>query len=512
MASQRHSLGTRWRFYKTPAKLHQPPSLEADAQKIITPVLLMLFPTYQFLVFFLIIFLLAIFLKRKVTWYKWLLLLGSLFFYSFWSLYFLFLLMVNTVFNYFIILLLFKHHINKKQVLIGGLAFNLFYLGLFKYYNFFAASLLDLLNYLKINSSLEFIQILAPVGVSFYTFRVISHLVDCYNNKISCPSILNYAVYVTYFPQIASGPISRAKEFYAQLNTANKYDYQIEEVIILILSGLFKKYTLSSFLFNFTQLPFRLPQQYSSLDLILAAISYSCLIYVDFSGYSDLSNGISSLLGFKPIENFNMPYQSLSLREFWKRWHISLSECLRDYLYIPFGGNQYGKFKKYINLFLTMLIGGLWHGAGLNFIIWGAIHGLGLVVNHMWIDLTKMIQFKQKASLYILEKLLCCIITFTFVTFSWIFFNTKTLETAIKFIDEIIHSEINTVQFNYWQLYLVIIMVSLMNFYGNNFRDGFIKILSVNNFIFKFALVYWLSYIIIMLGPNTVPPFIYFKF
>ena len=471
----------------------------------------MLFTTYQFLVFFLITFIIAIFLKRKVVSYKIFLLVTSLIFYSFWNLSFLALLVTTTIVNYLLLQTLFVT--NDKQIfLIMGLIFNIGFLGIFKYYNFFTDTLFNLLNTLHVQSNLQLLQIIAPVGVSFYTFRIISHLADCYNQKIDCPSFIDYAVYITYFPQIASGPIARAKEFYLQLNTSDKYEYQIEESMTLILSGLFKKYTLSSFLFNFTQLPFLSPQQYSSIDLSLAAISYSCLIYVDFSGYSDLANGISCLLGFKPIPNFNMPYRALSLQEFWRRWHISLSEWLRDYVYIPLGGNKNGKFSKYINLLLTMLIGGFWHGAGLNFIVWGAIHGLGLIVNHLWQDFSKFVCLTKIPFLSSLAPIFYWVITFCFITCSWIFFNSSSSESAVIFIGGIIHSEVNTFQFNFWQLYLVIAIVGLINFYGNQLNKLFLTVLSVKSLVFQVVLVSLLVYSILMLGPNTVPPFIYFNF
>jgi alginate O-acetyltransferase complex protein AlgI len=473
----------------------------------------MLFPTYQFLVFFLIVFSAAMFLKQKVTLYKWFLLASSLVFYSFWSWNFLGLLAADTAVNYLTLrAICLSEGKLRKRILFAGIVFNLIYLGLFKYYNFFVDSLFSLLNSLNIQASFQVLQIIAPVGVSFYTFRMISHLVDLYNNKISCPRFVDYAVYITYFPQIASGPIARAKDFYAQLNSPRKYDYHTGEVIALILSGLFKKYTLSSFLFDFTQSPFSLPQQYSSPDLILASLSYACLIYADFSGYSDLANGISSLLGFKPIQNFNMPYQSLSLQEFWKRWHISLSEWLRDYLYIPLGGNRAGKLRKYINLLLTMLIGGFWHGAGVNFIIWGGLHGLGLVANHLFQDLSRSIRLKPGLFLGAALKSSSWLMTFTFVTFSWIFFNTKTWDSATSFIRGIVSSEVHTFQFNFWQLYAVLATLMAMNFYGYRFSTLFSRLFSVKNLLWRVAFVSALLYTILMLGPSTVPPFIYFNF
>lgn len=471
----------------------------------------MLFPTYQFLVFFLIVFSTILSLKPKVDIYKIVLLFSSLLFYSFWSFDFLLLLILATAYNY-IILRAVSSGKYQKLALISGLIFNIANLAIFKYCNFFVTSLFDALNQLQIPASFQVLQIIAPVGVSFYTFRMISHLIDCYQQKIKSPNFIDYATYITYFPQIASGPISRAGEFYSQLNSPKKYDYQIEEVIVLILSGLFKKYTLSSFLFNFTQLPFKLPQQYSSIDLILAAISYSCLIYVDFSGYSDLANAISCLLGFKPIPNFNMPYRSLSLSEFWKRWHISLSEWLRDYLYIPLGGNKHGKLRKYLNLFLTMAIGGFWHGAGLNFIVWGAMHGLGLIVTHLFRDIPQAVHFKLDYAFPKTARFMSWLLTFSFVTCSWVFFGTPNWETAVMFFQGIIHSTVATFQFNFWQLYLVIAVIGAINFWGDRISQKLQIIFSLKNIFFRVVLVSLFVYAILMLGPSTVPPFIYFNF
>jgi alginate O-acetyltransferase complex protein AlgI len=477
----------------------------------------MLFPTYQFLLFFSGIFALAIFLKHRVFPYKFFLLAASLAFYSFWSTKFLNLLLADIVINYCFLRCLSlpvfaKNEKSKKLFLFLGIAFNLCFLGFFKYYNFFVDSLFSVLNSLNLQASFQVLQIIAPVGISFYTFRIISNLVDCYQKKLSCPSFLDYAVYVTFFPQIASGPIARAKDFYIQLNSPRKYDYKIEQVVVLILSGLFKKYTLSSFLFEFTQLPFKVPQQYSSIDLILAALAYSCLIYVDFSGYSDLANAISSLLGFQPILNFNMPYRSLSVQEFWHRWHISLSEWLKDYLYIPLGGNRHGKTRKYLNLLLTMLIGGFWHGAGVNFIIWGGIHGGGLIANHWWKELTQKTSIKLNRLFQGIWKILCWGLTFSFITLTWIFFNTQTWEASSQYIQGIFHSDVKTFLFNFWQLYAVFAIVLLMNFYGQLINNWLVRNLHRMTLLIQVVFVSLLAYIIFMLGPSTVAPFIYFSF
>ena len=474
----------------------------------------MLFPTYSFLIFFILIFSLGISLKKSIDLYKIFLLLANLIFYSFWGLNFLSLLLISIGINYGILLGLKSDPKNAKSWLILGIIFNILYLGTFKYYNFFVDSFLVLFSFLPFTSTFQPLEILVPIGVSFYTFRIISHLIDCYRQKLPFPRWLDYTIYISYFPQIASGPIARAKEFYQQLNSSQKYDYKIEEVIVLILSGLFKKYTLSSFLFNFTQLPFSDPSSYSSGDLILAAVSYSCLIYVDFSGYSALSNAISSVFGFRPIQNFNCPYRSLSLQEFWHRWHISLSEWLRDYLYIPLGGNQRGQNQKYLNLFLTLLIGGFWHGAGLNFIVWGGIHGLGLGLNHYFKEkITAQINIKKDSILSRIIPILNWGLTFGFITLSWIFFQSSNIETALNFIRGIWNSEIQTFQFNFWQLYLVIFIILVgINFYSQPITSALVRLFALKNIFFRIVLISGFVYSILMLGPNSVPPFIYFNF
>lgn len=474
----------------------------------------MLFPTYSFLIFFLVIFSLGSSLKKQVYFYKVFLLLANLIFYSFWGLNFLIFLLISIGINYGILQGLKTPNKQGKFWLTVGIIFNILYLGTFKYYNFFQDSFLDLLSFFPLNTSFQTLEIIAPVGISFYTFRTISHLVDSSRQKLPAPGWIDYAIYISYFPQIASGPIARANDFYQQLNSAQKYNYKIPEVIVLILSGLFKKYTLSSFLFNFTQLPFSTPEQYSRWDLILAVVSYSCLIYVDFSGYSDLSNAISSLFGFRPIPNFNSPYRSLSLQEFWRRWHISLSEWLRDYLYIPLGGNRLGQRRKYLNLFLTMVIGGFWHGAGINFILWGGIHGLGLGINHYFKEQFNLpIKVEKKSILLAIIPIINWGLTFGFVTFTWIFFSSPNLETAINLLQGILSSKIQTIQFNFWQLYLVIfIVLVLINFYSQPISSRLIRLFALKNIFLRVVLVSGFVYSILMLGPNTVPPFIYFNF
>jgi D-alanyl-lipoteichoic acid acyltransferase DltB (MBOAT superfamily) len=471
----------------------------------------MLFPTLQFLFFFIIVYGLSIPLRRNILVYKYYLLIISLVFYSFWSIKFLGILVAAVVVNYLLLYLLEKKN-KKKLILVLGLLVNLIFLGFFKYYNFFVDSLFSFLNSANIQFSFSVLSILAPIGISFYIFRVISHLVDCYKGHVYFPKFLDYAVYVTFFPQIAAGPIMRPMQFYTDLNTTYEHDLNERDVSLKIVSGILKKYTISSFLFAFVQGPFSTPENYSSIDLVIAALAYSCMIYTDFSGYSDLSIAVSNLLGFNPPENFNAPYRSVSLKDFWRRWHISLSTWLKDYLYIPLGGNKGGKISKYRNLFLTMLIGGFWHGAGLNFIIWGALHGIGLSLTHYLSDISRGAREKiQGAKRYIIL-IFSWFITFTFVTFCWIFFNAKTFDSAKKFISGIFTSSVTQSTLLKPQLIFVIIFVILMNFYNIKFSNLFRRYIYKNNFLYRVAFISLLIYLLLRLGPQEVPPFIYFNF
>jgi D-alanyl-lipoteichoic acid acyltransferase DltB (MBOAT superfamily) len=483
------------------------------------------FISYEFLGFCTIIFTLSIFLKKRVSTYKYLILFACILFYSSTGFNYLGLLATSTIINYFILKRITKSK-SKKRFLVFGLVINVTYLGFFKYYEFFG--LYNLLEAIQLQSSLTALdKIILPLGISFYTFRIISHLIDCHRNQQQCPSFLDYALYVSYFPQMISGPIARANEFYTQLNSRQKYQYQIETVITLIISGLFKLYVLSSFLYEIkiTQEPFDLPGQFSSFDLILSALAYSCYIYVNFSGYSDLANAISSLLGFKPIQNFNMPYCAKSLQEFWRRWHISLSEWLRDYLYIPLGGGKKGQPRKYLNLLLTMIIGGFWHGASLNFIIWGGLHGLGLIINHLWKDYCRTIQISSSSAIsrpktsfqkiiYSLTQFCYLIYTFSFVTLCWIFFECETYDNAILFFQVIFNfnSGVSVMKFNFWQLYVVFFIVFLMNFAGDKISKFFSKFLSNKPAVLQAILIAALLQVIFKLGPDTVPHFIYRNF
>lgn len=279
----------------------------------------------------------------------------------------------------------------KRMVLILAVAANLAVLAWFKYRGFFAEGSSGIFRAVGWDITPPAQALIPPVGISFFTFQALSYVIDTYRGKLRPVPLLEFAVYLSFFPHLVAGPIVRASEFLPQLRQprdARRVDSSL--ALWLIAVGLFKKVVVSSYLASAIVDPvFRFPNQHQSVDTLLGIYGYAIQIYCDFSGYTDMAIGLALLLGFRFPQNFDAPYTSSSLQEFWRRWHMTLSRWLRDYLYIPLGGNQRGKRRAYVNLFLTMLIGGLWHGAAWTFVIWGALHGAGLAVERWWADRPK---------------------------------------------------------------------------------------------------------------------------
>lgn len=468
----------------------------------------MVFPTIQFAIFFILIFIPAIRFKDQPKMYPWYILLVNLVFYSFFGLKFLIILVIDIFINYIIILLLSKYKANKIFLWLG-IVINVLLLGFFKYFVFST----DILLQTGILDATTFIPtIVIPVGISFYTFKIISHLLDTYRGVIVKPKFFAYASYISFFTQITAGPIARAKEYYEDLELPRKYHYNLGNTAILILGGLFKKLVLASFIFNLISGPFATPVNYSSLDLIIAAFAYSAMIYADFSGYSDMSIGISNILGFRSPQNFNSPYSAIGFKDFWSRWHISLSSWFRDYLYIPLGGNRKGKIRKFINIFITMFVSGLWHGAGLNFIVWGLIHAIGSVISHILGEANFVINLAKRGTLSKVLKVLAQIGTFLIITLAWIYFNSKSLNTANQFIAGIFTSDIVTNTLLNFRLIAVTIFIIGLNYFGSFFSNNLSKIINKSHFLVAIIIISVLAYIILRLGPDLMPPFVYFNF
>jgi len=401
-----------------------------------------------------------------------------------------------------------KNKTFKKILFILNVSIPLLILGYYKYYNFF----LDNLSALT-GRTFTYADVILPVGISFYTFQILSYVIDVYRGDISPEgNLLHFAFYVTFFPQLVAGPIVRASLFLPQLKkTITLDEFEIQRGFFLIIQGLIKKAIIADYIAQYNDIVFSNPAGYSGFENLMALYGYALQIYCDFSGYSDMAIGIGKIMGFDLGINFNKPYQALIITDFWRRWHISLSSWLRDYLYIPLGGNRKGKIRTYINLFITMLLGGLWHGASWRFVIWGGMHGIGLAIHKIW---KKIIP--EKFSENKIWKIFAWIITFHFVVFLWIFFRASTMQDAWAMIKQIFTAMDPAYILPFWQvrkLFLLLLLVGFAtHFIPSQFyptlEKWFIRIPWVVKAIGFIVLVQ----LIIELKSQGVQPFIYFQF
>jgi alginate O-acetyltransferase complex protein AlgI len=392
----------------------------------------MLFPTSGFLLFFLAVAAAMAALQTRFAAKKAVLVIASYYFYAQWDWRFCFLLAFSTGLSYAAGRLIGHAARRDRQRLVLGLAVaaHLGLLGVFKYLDFFVLSANRLGQMLGLQHEIPFLEILLPVGISFFTFHGISYLADVYRGEVEvCRNPLDMALYMSFFPQLVAGPIVRAAYFLPQLARPSIEPIPLGPALVLILGGLFKKVVIANYLATGLVDPvFAAPTSYGGPDLLLATYGYAVQIYCDFSAYTDIAIGLAALLGFRFPANFNQPYRAERLREFWQRWHISLSSWLRDYLYKPLGGNRHGRLKTYRNLLLTMLLGGLWHGAAWKFIAWGALHGGGLAVERMlepWLG--------RRARTPV-GRIFAILVVFHFVCLAWIFFRAEDFAVARLFI------------------------------------------------------------------------------
>ena len=343
----------------------------------------MLFNSLEFVVFALVFYNFYLHLGRwRVAQNGWLL-AGSYVFYGWWDWRFLSLLLFSTVLDFYLgrKMLRCDDARRRKRLLWASLAGNLGVLGFFKYFNFFVGSAVDAANAVGVTLDPITLGIVLPVGISFYTFQTLSYSIDVYRGEVRpADSLLDFAVYVAFFPQLVAGPIERARTFLPQVQRPRSIDAgQLEAGVFLICWGFFKKVVIADNVAVIANAVFGDHHSYQGFDLLLGALAFTVQIYCDFSAYSDIARGLAKLMGFDLMVNFKLPYLSRSPSEFWRRWHVSLSTWLRDYLYIPLGGNRGGAGMMYRNLCITMLLGGLWHGAAWNFVFWGIFHGAILV-------------------------------------------------------------------------------------------------------------------------------------
>jgi alginate O-acetyltransferase complex protein AlgI len=459
-----------------------------------------LFPTVSFAVFFMIVLPVSwALMPHQRAWRVWIL-LASYVFYAWWDWRFVFLLFASTIVNHVLAVAIHRSQtvVARKSFLTLAIAFDLGLLGYFKYANFFLSTTDNVLGTSWIA------HVVLPVGISFYTFMAISYVVDTYRGELVPASLARFAVFQAFFPHLVAGPIVRASELLPQLESErDPRKVDVSRAFFLIVSGLFLKVVIANHLAtNIVDDVFAAPNTHSSLEVLVAVYGYAVQIFADFCGYTNIAIGIALLLGFQFPQNFNSPYTAVSLQDFWRRWHMTLSRWLRDYLYIPLGGNRKGRLLTYRNLMLTMLLGGLWHGAAWTFVVWGGIHGLGLSIERAtgWRPTSEAAKWFGR------------ILTFHVVCFGWIFFRADSFGRAGDVIARL---------FTAWGqasplVTTSVVLAILVGILGQYVRPGAVGA-ALRGFqrlpVPAQATCFAVSLVLInTLGPEGVAPFIYFRF
>lgn len=404
---------------------------------------------------------------------------------------------------------------NQTLAVWTAIAINLGTLGFFKYYGFFQESLDGFLGVVGLSSGLPVLEVLLPLGISFYTFQSITYVVDLYRGYGErARHLLDYALYIAFFPQLLIGPIVRSRDFLPQLlgEAPNKVP-NVSLAGSLIASGLFKKVVLATFLqTHLVDDAFVAPENYTSPALMAAAYAYTIQIYLDFSGYTDMARGLGLLLGFHLPENFNQPYRSTSIAEFWRRWHITFSNWLRDYIYLPLGGSRRAPWRVYANLMATLLVGGFWHGAHWKFLIWGGIHGAALVGYKMVQDRRRALGIDPKTLVHPWWWLLLgWLYTFHLVVFARIVFRTADLDVAWLFGTQLLTGGLVGTGVE-WMVLVVVSVGLALNFWGQHLRKAFLDLHERTPWGLRPVLWAALAVVFLALRPDDVAPFIYFQF
>jgi len=472
----------------------------------------MLFNSFQFLIFFVVVTTAYFALPHKFRWM--LLLAASCYFYMAFIPIYILILGFTIVIDYFAGIFLEKiEGRNKKIFLIASLVSNIGVLAIFKYYNFLNSILGDFLSFVHVSNPVPLLHIILPIGLSFHTFQAMSYTIEVYRGNQKAEKHFGiYALYVMFYPQLVAGPIERPQNLLHQFRTIHTFDYdRVIHGMNFITIGLFKKMVIADRLLVYVNQVFGNVDNFTTIPIILSVIFFSFQIYCDFSGYSDIAIGAAKIMGIDLMTNFNRPYLSKSISEFWKRWHISLSSWFRDYLYIPLGGNRVVKWRWYYNLFFTFFISGLWHGANWTFLIWGSLHGIYLIsaiflekpksIFKSWIGLNKWI---------LLDKFQNVFVTFILVAFSWIFFRAANVSQAFLVIHKIaeLHLQCNLAMLCAYQgpfnLILSFLAIALL----------FLSYLLPRNMKLKYPLLFIIvvTLIILVLGKGENNEFIYFQF
>ena len=409
-------------------------------------------------------------------------------FYSFFDIRFSLLVLLTTLVTYICAL-----KSDKKSFFIFGVIFPIIILAFFKYFNFFLSTI-----------NLKTLNIILPLGISFYTFEVISYVVDVRLNKIEAETnFLVYATYVSFFPNIVSGPIERANNLLIQIKEGRKPDKRhFSDGIQIIVIGLFKKMVIADQINVFVTDVFNTPSAFNSLTIFLAIFSYSIQIYMDFSGYSDIAIGCANCLGFDFKKNFNLPYISQSISEFWNRWHISLSSWFKDYVYIPLGGNRKGEVRQYLNVIIVMTLSGLWHGASWNFVIWGLLNGILMDIEKYF----KKDRFKD-------FKFYRVILTFSLISFTWVFFKAETFNKALEIFRCLFSFQTGIIQpYMFSFIGLSIVLVSIILVYKKDSKRNAYYPLQNLSTVKGLTTFFILIGLLLCLAYTNTSPFVYFQF
>lgn len=479
----------------------------------------MFFNSFEYAIFLPIIFIIYWFiLNKNLKLQNLFLLISSYFFYSCWDWKFLFLLAFSTILDYISGLKIYNSNtqIKKKIWLIISVSINLGFLGFFKYYNFFIESFADLIQKLGFTAHYSTLNIILPVGISFYTFHGLSYVFDIYNKKI-IPSHnwIEYALFVSFFPLLVAGPIERATHLLPQIEKPRKFNYELAvNGLKQILWGLFKKIVIADNCAKAVNLIFNSYESQSGGTLFLGAILFSFQIYGDFSGYSDIALGSGKLLGIKLIKNFNYPYFSRSIAEFWRRWHISLSSWFKDYLYIPLGGSKGGTIKRIRNTFIIFLVSGFWHGANWTFILWGGLNALFILPSIIFKTNRNNMDIVAKGKILPnFKEFFQIVYTFLLASFAWIFFRSESLSQAFSYINKMFNSiHLPDLSIFNLSLFPLLLLLILVEWKGRENNYAIEKLFYKSKTCIRWGFYYILIILMLVFGQKNSQEFIYFQF
>ncbi len=478
----------------------------------------MLFNSFAFAVFLPTVFAIYWLIPHK---YRWIVLMvSSYYFYMSWNARYVLLILGVTVITYLGAICIRRVGGQREKIVLGAVVLTLLgILLVFKYWNFAVDTINVVCQKISVPLHPVTVQLLLPVGISFYIFQALSYVIDVYRGEIE-PELHfgKYAVFVSFFPQLVAGPIERSRNLLSQVSSRHEFDYQTAVYGIKLMAwGFFKKMVVADNLAAYVDTVYADVNAYRGFSLAVISVFFSLQIYCDFSGYSDIAIGTAKLFGFRLMDNFKSPYFSASIKEFWKRWHISLSSWFQDYVYIPLGGNRKGKFRKQLNLLVTFLVSGLWHGAAWHFVIWGGIHGLYQVAENILEELgaaSKCRKFPRGVKILLV---FCC------VDFAWIFFRLPTADAwyVIRNMCAGISLPLHYVREGFYQLkidrydmaQLCISIVPLLLYDGLSLRTDVIGLISGKKWFFRWAVYYMVGIAVLLFGIHAVSTeFIYFQF